>query len=293
MQRSRDRAEQIPSPPASLPARDADADPIRALQRAVGNRALAREVAARRTLARDDGLLSLQPPQVCSPGDITERKVDEQVSETISHAPTQYAQWNGTYSWKAKWTLRLDKTPGLPQLEVVVKLHSTATADQKKAWTKAITSKWSGKFDFCVLKEDPEVTKRSIRNDVSERYPIHIRIDWVAKAEDADYVVRANTAGATEGGRAGKGGTTSMTGWGVGDLEDITHEFGHMLGCPEEYFTTDGVDFTEGGKKTGFRDLGGGVMNNPAGPALARNFAFISKHAAALRGVPVSRTRVE
>jgi hypothetical protein len=63
-----------------------------------------------------------------------------------------------------------------------------------------------------------------------------------------------------------------------------------MLGCPEEYFTTNGVDYTQGGRKQGFRDPGGGVMNNPAGPALARNFEFIRKQAAGLRGVPLGKT---
>jgi hypothetical protein len=31
-------------------------------------------------------------------------------------------------------------------------------------------------------------------------------------------------------------------------------------------------------------------MNNPAGPALARNFEFIRKQAAGLRGVPLGKT---
>jgi hypothetical protein len=87
------------------------------------------------------------------------------------------------------------------------------------------------------------------------------------------------------------GGTTSMTGWGTADTQDMTHEFGHMLGAPEEYFTTNGVNFmTPGG--TGFRDRGGGVMNNPAGPALARNFQVIREEAAALREVAVNRTEI-
>jgi hypothetical protein len=41
-----------------------------------------------------------------------------------------------------------------------------------------------------------------------------------------------------------------MTDWGTADRTDITHEFGHMLGNAEEYFTTNGTDYTAGGTKT-------------------------------------------
>ena len=71
-----------------------------------------------------------------------------------------------------------------------------------------------------------------------------------------------------------------MTGWGVKDKTDITHEFGHMLGNPEEYFTTNGVDHTNGGKRRGFRDKGGGVMNNPSEDPFTNHYEMIRKHAA-------------
>jgi hypothetical protein len=65
-----------------------------------------------------------------------------------------------------------------------------------------------------------------------------------------------------------------------------------MLGCAEEYFTTNGVDFSAGGRRQGYRDPGGGVMNNPAGAALARNFETIRREAAPLRRVPLRKTRI-
>ena len=46
------------------------------------------------------------------------------------------------------------------------------------------------------------------------------------------------------------------------------------------------------GRRRGFRDPGGGVMNNPAGQALARNFNTIRKEGAKLRGVKLNRTKV-
>src|SRR5262249_59343419 len=113
-------------------------------------------------------------------------------------------------------------------------------------------------------------------------------VDSEGEANDA---IGATAPGATGGGGAGQGGTTSMVGWGTADTEDITHEFGHMLGCPEEYFTTNGVNFVPRGGQ-GFRDPGAGVMNNPAGRALARNFEVIRQEAATLRGVPRAQTEI-
>jgi hypothetical protein len=219
------------------------------------------------------------------------RDVDQQISETISHAPARFSQWNGTFSWRSKWRLRLDLRAEIGQLEVVVRLKSDASAATKTAWENAITAKWGNKFAFCILRQPPVQIAPGVVDRFEEMYPIRIVIAWVDDASDAHYVIRANAAGATEGGRAGAGGTTSMTGWGTADTQDITHEFGHILGCPEEYFTTNGVDYATGGG-AGFRDPTGGVMNNPAGAALARNFDVIRQEAATLRGVAAGRTEI-
>ena len=102
---------------------------------------------------------------------------------------------------------------------------------------------------------------------------------------NAHYTITPNAAGATTGGRAGLGGTTSMTDWGTADTVDVTHEFGHMMGNAEEYFTTNGVDFTQGGARQGFRDTGGGVMNNPAENPEPRHYESVRLEAATLLGV--------
>ena len=258
---------------------------ILALQRSAGNRAVSH------MLARQQA-----SPPVTPPGqgrEIVTREVNREITETISHAPAAFSQWNGTFQWRAKWLLRLDKRAEIGQLEIVVRMHSTATDRVKRAWTAAIQRKWSNKFAFVVLRERPIQIRPGVTDDNQEMYPIRIRTEWVREPARAHYVVRANAPGATEGGRAGLGGTTSMTGWGTADTVDITHEFGHMLGAPEEYFTTNGVDFTQGGTRAGFRDPRGGVMNNPAGPALARNFELIRREAAALRPIPLRRTKIK
>jgi hypothetical protein len=284
---------------ARAPARELDAPSgpqtlegsILALQRAAGNRAVGRVLSERsaqsRQLARDD-----DPPGTVTPAPSLQetmvRDVNRPVSETISHAPAAFAAWNNTYSWVSKWRLRLSTKPPAQKLELIVRIYCTASAEQKRIWENAIVSKWSDKFSFCVLK-DPVP---SSGDRVQERYPIKIGIAWLDSATGADYTVIANTPGVTEGGRSGVGGTTSMTGWGTADTTDITHEFGHMLGCPEEYFTTNGVDYAAEHGGVGFRAPGAGVMNNPAGPALKRNFDVIRQEAATLRGVGAARTEI-
>jgi hypothetical protein len=284
--------EQLQRPqPAAAP--QAPGDAIVALQRSAGNRAVSQLVARKtgsRVLARQGGATAT-PATTAPASDFRVRDVDRRITETISHAPAAYAAWNNTFGWQARWRLRLDMRAEVGQLQVVVRLHSTASDAVKTAWENAILAKWSNKFAFCVLRETPITIRPGVVDRFEEMYPIRIVIAWVSDPADAHYVVRANAAGATEGGRAGVGGTTSMTGWGTGDTQDMTHEFGHMLGCPEEYFTTNGVDYVPAGGR-GFRDPGAGVMNNPAGPALARNFQVIREEAAALRDVPVARTEI-
>jgi hypothetical protein len=218
--------------------------------------------------------------------EVSVRDVNRPITETISHAPARFAAWNITVSWHARWRLRLTTRPQ-PKLEVVVRLYSTVSDAQKRAWEEAIVAKWDNRFAFCV-KKDPLPAGAAGASRYSEVYPIRVLIAWLPSAEGADYTIVANAAGA----RVGLGGTTGMTGWGTADRTDITHEFGHILGCPEEYFTTNGVDYAALYGGEGFRVEGAGVMNNPAGPALARNFDVIRGEAATLRSVPADRTEI-
>jgi hypothetical protein len=260
--------------PAPARATSPTHDALAQLQRSAGNRAVAQ------LIARDNGATAVAPPR---PRLVRRKEVDREVEETISHAPAAFSAWEGTYRWRAKWRLKLDMRDDTAELNVKVRLYSTASTATKRRWSRAIRRKWSGRFGFWVDGEEGEA---------DELYPINVDIEWVRDPADAHYTIAANAADASEEGRAGLGGTTSMTGWGEADTIDITHEFGHILGCPEEYFTTNGVDYTRGGRRQGFRDPGGGVMNNPEGPALARNFAMIRKEGAKLRGVRLRRTRV-
>ena len=60
--------------------------------------------------------------------------------------------------------------------------------------------------------------------------------------------------------------TTNMGNWGATDTVDVTHEFGHMLGALEEYFTVNGIAWGAA------RQASGAIMNNPANPPVARHY---------------------
>ena len=99
------------------------------LQRQAGNHAVASALEDRAALARQPAHApAVESPPAPQPGDIKTRDVDRAITETISHAPAAYSQWNGTYSWRAKWQLRLDQRAEIGELAVVVRLHSTASA---------------------------------------------------------------------------------------------------------------------------------------------------------------------
>jgi len=262
------------------------ADRVLQLQRTAGNRVTTQ------LIARDETATATAEKPAKAPRLVKRKEVDREIEETISHAPAAFAAWEGTYRWRAKWRLKLDMRPEQAELNVKVRLHSPASASTKRRWSRAIRRKWSGKFAFAVKRDTAIDLPDGGRDEFEEMYPINIEIEWVDDPAKAHYTIAANAAGATEDGRAGLGGTTSMTGWGEADTTDVTHEFGHILGCAEEYFTTDGVDYSRGGRRAGFRDPGGGVMNNPAGQALARNFNTIRKEGAKLRGVKLNKTKV-
>jgi len=206
-------------------------------------------------------------------GDPLIKDMNQKVNETISNAPEEYKKWNLTTWWNSKFQVSYDLNTNT--VSAIVKLHTSAEASVKSSWEKAIEDKWSKKYKIQELNaEGKEISKKDIVIDVQ----------WVDKAADAHYDINPTKAGDTRDGRAGVGGTTSMTDWGVKDTVDITHEFGHMLGNTEEYFTTNSVDYTDGGKKQGFRDKGAGIMNNPSEDPAPRHYELIRKAVVALLG---------
>ncbi len=215
-------------------------------------------------------------PLECAQRQYPPREHSQRVTETISNAPAAYSAWNGTYGWESKFTVEASRATCSVKAIVKIKVTGTVTEAQKSAWKSAIEDKWNGKAKLSC--PDPSCTAACPGG-----YPIAIELRYVASGEH--YTVTANQPSSSASGRAGLGGTTSMTGWGVNDTVDIAHEFGHMLGCPEEYFTTDGVDYTAGGTKTGFRDADGGIMNNPSNNPKPGNYEAIRQEAGAAMGL--------
>lgn len=185
------------------------------------------------------------------------------VSETISNAPAAYSGWNNSFTWNSKFQVVYN--PTTKRATIVTRLYCTAASAVLAGWETAIENRWGGgQFEI-------EIWEGCIPKIV----PIDVDIQWVNDPATAHYTITANQPGATAGGRAGIGGTTGMTEWGVADTTDVTHEYGHMLGNPEEYFTTNGVDYTRGGTRTGFRDPGAGIMNNPAESPAPRHYEMV------------------
>ncbi|MBO9150680.1 DUF4157 domain-containing protein [Chitinophaga sp. GCM10012297] len=210
------------------------------------------------------------------------REVNESQTETISNAPAAFSAWNGTFTWDARFTIDLDALMG--RVSLIMRLSSTAPRAVRRAWERAIERKWSNRMFLRIT--PPGVPQGPCK------LPIVVNLQWVSDPARAHYAINPQAPGTVSpGGIAGLGGTTSMTDWGTGDTVDVTHEFGHMIGNAEEYFTTNGTNFATGGR-TGFRDPGGGVMNNPAERAHRRHFNLFREQVAAMLGLSTSRVRV-
>ena len=284
-------------------AKQGDPEPMMALQSTLGNAGVIELLSER----REGGTLMPPPPpllallascmeQSASSGSsaptstpgasgsaVTTHEANNRIAETISNAPAPYKAWNGTYSWDSKFALAIDTTA--KTVTVVTRLYApTATPQAQADWAKACESKWSGKRSLLVQRAgEPKPTP----------FAIAIDVQWVTDPKNAHYTIKMNKPGASSGGRAGHGGTTSMVEWGEKDTVDVTHEFGHMLGNPEDYFTTNGVDHTHGGKRMGFRDKGGGILNNPSEDPLAKHYETIRSEAAKALALPSSSVRIK
>lgn len=211
-------------------------------------------------------------------------EVRETVAETITNAPAGYTAWNGFFGWESRFALRADRAART--VTIVSRLQTDADEATREAWERAIEARWGGgRRSLVVAPAEP--------GGAEERYAIRCDLQWVTSMEDPHYVVTANRPGAQEGGRAGIGGTTSMTAWGTSDTVDVTHEYGHMLGAVEDYFTTNGEDHTHGGARRGFRDAGGGIMNNPSDDPFPEHYDLVRRHGAAALGVAESRCSVQ
>ncbi len=198
------------------------------------------------------------PTGKVDPLGLEEWEVNETISQTISGAEKYDASrsWNGRFAWKAKFNINFDKDKCEVTITVRIKVEGKASDEVKDTWKKSIEKKWNkvARLDCPCMGQCKDGLK------------INVKVQYVDK--DEHHVVRANSVGAKEGGRAGEGGTTSMTGWGVEDKNDIAHEFGHMLGNKDEYLVIDGQD------RGRMNQFDGNMMNNSAGLVLPSHLNF-------------------
>lgn len=189
--------------------------------------------------------------------DVRSQEIDQARTETISNATAGSEAWNGTYGWRARFLLTLDEPTCTARVVVRVRLAGTITAAQRSAWETAVEAAWNSRFKLC-----------GPRSCCCDGLEIATDIQFVTSGEHQVVNVGAST--------------TNMGNWGASDTIDVSHEFGHMLGALDEYFTVNGVNWGPGRQATG------AIMNNPANPPAARNYDTIRQAAGALRGVTYS-----
>ena len=185
--------------------------------------------------------------------DVRSQEIDQPRTETISDAPAGSEAWNGTYGWRARFLLTLDEPNCTARVLIRVRLVGTITAAQRSAWETAIEAVWNNRFKLC---------RRSCC--CSDGLRIVTDIQFVTSGEHQVVNVGASTA--------------NMGLWGASDTIDVSHEFGHMLGALDEYFTVNGVAWGPGRQATG------AIMNNPANPPVARHYDTVRQAAGTLRG---------
>ncbi len=185
--------------------------------------------------------------------DVRSQEIDQARTETISNAPAGSEAWNGTYAWHARFLLTLDEPTCTARVLIRVRLVGTITAAQRSAWETAIEAAWNSRFKLC---------RKSCC--CSDGLRIVSDIQFVTSGEHQVVNVGAST--------------TNMGNWGAGDTVDVSHEFGHMLGALDEYFTVNGVAWGAGRQATG------AIMNNPANAPVARHYETVRQAAGALRG---------
>lgn len=184
---------------------------------------------------------------------VLSQEIDQARTETISNAPPGSEAWNGTYGWHARFLITVDEVKCRVSVVIRVRLIGAITAAQRAAWEAAIEAVWNSRFKLCCG-----------CCCCPAGMPITCDIQFVTSGEHQVVNVGAST--------------TNMSHWGAADTVDVSHEFGHMLGALDEYFTVNGVNWGVGRQATA------PIMNNPANPPAARHYDTVRAAAGTLLG---------
>jgi hypothetical protein len=114
------------------------------------------------------------------------------------------------------WTARFRQEGTNIRVRIRLAPDEDVTADEldelKERWTRGIEEKWSYRFLCCR------------RPDCDNRCALTFTVDWVGEGEHHRVRVRRGPE------------RSNMTTWDTEDTGDVaSHEFGHMLGHPDEY----------------------------------------------------------
>lgn len=226
--------------------------------------------------------------------------VDVPVSQQLD-----YRDGNGNMDFQ--WNVRFKMTEAPTELVVTVYLKTgtsgVVTADYKNLWPAQIGSAWSGpvleipkvpsgtkrlrirfELEWCA----PSFTGPAYTVSVHQPPPQPAQQDYVKQGSAWVKQDKQDTVGTNVG-------TPHMGQWGADDRVAIVHEFGHMIGCPDEYYTKtyngatlpadtyDQEPFTTQS-----------IMNNtgPKGRIFARHYDLILRQYELWQGLPVGSVRI-
>lgn len=158
-----------------------------------------------------------------------------------------YQDGNGNVNFQ--WDVRFKMTEAPTELMVTVYLKTPTsgviTADFKTLWSTQIGSAWSGptlnipipssgmkrlRIHFYLEWCDPEYIGSAYTILVHQPPPLPAQHDYVKQGSGWAKQVKQATVGSNVG-------TPHMGQWGAVDGVGVVHEFGHMIGCPDEYYT--------------------------------------------------------
>lgn len=210
------------------------------------------------------------------------------------------------FAWNVR--LRLTERPTELAVKVAVKLAPAAViaGDYKARWKRQIQGSWNG----------ASLRIPGAGGSPSRVLPITFELDWKSQDFGGDvYVVAVHQPppqpAQREYQRTARGkweatqrgptvgtdvGTPHMAQWGADDNAAVVHEFGHMIGCPDEYYTVtyNGVPLNaQVYNQIPFTT--NSIMNNtgPEGRIFARHYALIKDQYEIWQGLAAGSTAIE
>jgi len=130
-----------------------------------------------------------------------------------------FAMSECSFSWTAAYAQRGTEITVRIRLVPDNGISAETMTTLRATWKNGIESKWSNRFGCCT---DPGCIGRC---------QLTFRVEWVTSGEHHAVRVRQGP------------GQTDMTTWDTSDSGDVaSHEFGHMLGHPDEYAATNCPD---------------------------------------------------